>query len=442
MDQAADRSTEAVPLDGIIVRPVRHEERARWRQLMQTHHYLGLKSIVGQSLWYVALFQEQWVALLGWGAAALKCAPRDTWIGWSSALRFRRLHLLANNARFLVLSEWRRRNVASRVLALNCKRLSQDWEHYHGHPILLAETFVDPTRFRGTCYLAAGWLPLGQTLGFAKRGRGYVAHGQPKLVLVRPLCREARQRLLASFLPPSHSSRKENPFMLDVNRLPLEGEGGLIEMLRTVVDPRKPQGVRHPVVTVVAIAVCAALSGARGFTAIAEWAKDLSRDTLRRLGSWRWTAPSEPTIRRVLQKLDADALDAKIGPWLLQHCHLDGAAVSVDGKTLRRAHDANQKPPHLLSAILHQEGIVVAQREVGEKTNEIPELPRLLAPLPLAGTVVTVDALHTQEATARYLVEEKKADYLFTVKDNQPTLKQDIADLHLESLPPSPHHLR
>jgi len=230
--------------------------------------------------------------------------------------------------------------------------------------------------------------------------------------------------------------------MLDVNRLPLEGEGGLIEMLRTVVDPRKPRGVRHPVVTVVAIAVCAALSGARGFTAIAEWAKDLSRDTLRRLGSWRWTAPSEPTIRRVLQKLDADALDAKIGPWLLQHCHLDGAAVSVDGKTLRRAHDADQKPPHLLSAILHQEGIVVAQREVGEKTNEIPELPRLLEPLPLAGTVVTVDALHTQEATARYLVEEKKADYLFTVKDNQPTLKQDIADLHLESFPPSPHHLR
>jgi uncharacterized protein DUF4338/DDE family transposase len=442
MDQAAGRGADAVSLHGIIVRPVRCEERERWRQLMRTHHYLGLRSIVGQSLWYVALFQEQWVALLGWGAAALKCAPRDAWIGWSPALRFRRLHLVANNARFLVLPEGRRRNVASRVLALNCKRLSQDWERYFGHPILLAETFVDPTRFRGTCYLAAGWLPLGQTLGFAKRGRGYVAHGRPKRVLVRPLCPEARQRLTASFLPPSHSSRKENPFMLDVNRLPLEGEGGLIELLRTVVDPRKPRGVRHPVVTVVAIAVCAALSGARGFTAIAEWAKDLSRDTLRRLGSRRWTAPSEPTIRRVLQKLDADALDAQIGPWLLQHGDLNGPAGSVDGKTLRRAHDAGTQPPHLLSAILHQEEIVVAQREVGEKTNEIPELPRWLAPLPLAGAVVTADAMPTQEATARYLVEEKKADYLFTVKDNQPTLKQDIADLHLESFPPSAHHLR
>ena len=230
--------------------------------------------------------------------------------------------------------------------------------------------------------------------------------------------------------------------MLDVNRLPLEGEGGWIELLRPVVDPRKRRGVRHPVVTVVAIAVCAALSGARGFNAIAEWAKDLSRDTLRRLGSRRWTPPSEPTLRRVLQKLDADSLDAQLGPWLLQHGALDGRAVSVDGKTLRRAHDADPKPPHLLSAILHQEGIVVAQREVGEKTNEIPALPRLLEPLPLAGTVVTVDALHTQEATARYRVEEKKADYLFTVKDNQPTLKQDIADLHLESFPPSAPHLR
>ena len=85
---------------------------------------------------------------------------------------------------------------------------------------------------------------------------------------------------------------------------------------------------------------------------------------------------------------------------------------------------------------------MVAQREVGEKTNEIPELPHLLQPLPLEVAIVIADALHTQESTARYLVEEKEADYLFTVKDNQPTLKQDIADLHLEAFPPSAHHPR
>ena len=295
---------------------------------------------------------------------------------------------------------------------------------------------MDASRFRGTCYLAAGWQRLGATRGFAKHGRGYLAHGQPKQVWVRPLRPQARESLTAAFLPPSHFLRKETLPMIDVNRLPLEGEGGLIEMLRTLVDPRKRRGVRHPLVTVVAISVCAALSGARSFKAIAEWAKDLSRDTLRRLGSQRWRPPSEPTVRRVLQKLDADRLDVEIGRWLLPHCRVAGQGLSVDGKTLRGAHDAGQTAPHLLSAILHQEGVVVAQRAVGEKTNEIPELPHLLAPLPIEGAVVTADALHAQKETARYVVEVKKADYLFTVKDNQPTLKQDIADLHLEAFPP------
>ena len=148
------------------------------------------------------------------------------------------------------------------------------------------------------------------------------------------------------------------------------------------------------------------------------------------------------TIRRVLQGLDANRLDAQIGQWVARQQLRPGVAVAVDGKSLRRSHEAGQPAPHLLSAILHQEAVVVAQRDVEEKTNEIPQLPALLAPLPLEGTVVTADALHTQKETARYLVEKKKADYLFIAKDNQPTLRQDIADLHLESIPPSAHHDR
>ncbi len=439
MAEAVRHRAKAV---SVVVRPVRGEERAHWRQLMDAHHYLGFRPMVGESLWYVATAQERWVALLAWAAAALKCRPRDAWIGWTPAMKLRRLHLIANNVRFLILPEGRSPNLASRVLALNLRRLSADWERFYGHPLLLVETFVDAARFRGTCYRAAGWQVLGVTRGFAKRGPGYVAHGQPKLVLVHPLAAQACERLRADFPPSIHSSGKENRWMLDVNRLPLEGEGGLMEMLRRLVDPRQARGVRHPLVTVVAISVCAALSGARGFRAIAEWAKELSRDTLRRLGSNRWTAPSEPTIRRVLQELDADRLDAQIGPWLLQHGQVAGAGLSVDGKTLRGAHEAGQAPPHLLSAVLHQEGIVVAQRAVGEKTNEIPELRRLLAPLSIEGAVVTADAIHAQTETARYIVEEKKADYLFTVKDNQLTLKQDIADLRLEAFPPSARNRR
>jgi hypothetical protein len=196
------------------------------------------------------------------------------------------------------------------------------------------------------------------------------------------------------------------------------------------------------VVTIVAIAVCAALSGARSFLAIAEWAQGLSREALRQLGSKRWTPPSEPTIRRVLQRIDADRLDAEIGQWLARQHRLAGRVVAVDGKTLRGSRDAGQPAPHLLSAILHQEAVVIGQIAVDEKTNEIPKLPQLLEPLPLEGAVVTADALHTQQDTARYLVETKKADYLFIVKDNQPTLRQDIADLELEAFPPSAHHHR
>ncbi len=327
-------------------------------------------------------------------------------------------------------------NLASRLLALNLKRLSGDWELYHGHPLLLAETFVDSARFRGTCYRAAGWQVLGQTRGFAKRNRRYWHHGQPKLVLVRPLVADAISRLLAPFLPPLPSQRKETSWMMDVNRLPLEGEDGLMDLLKTLVDPRKPRGVRHPVVTIVAIAVCAALSGARSFCAIAEWAQGLSRDALRQLGSKRRTPPSEPTIRRVLQRLNADRLDAEIGEWLALHHLLSERAVAVDGKTLRGAHDTGRPAPHLLSAILHQEAVVVGQIAVDEKTNEIPKLPELLDPLPLEGAVVTADALHTQQETARYLVENKHADYVFIVKDNQATLRKDIADLNGKAFPP------
>ena len=142
----------------------------------------------------------------------------------------------------------------------------------------------------------------------------------------------------------------------------------------------------------------------------------------------------------MLQRIDADRLDARIGPWLADQHLLAGRAVAVDGKTVRRGHDAGQPAPHLLSAILHQEAVVIGQIAVQEKTNEIPKLPELLEPLPLAGAVVTADALHTQKETARHIVETKKADYLFIAKDNQPTLRQDIADLNLTAFPPSSHN--
>ncbi|MGH9993159.1 MAG: ISAs1 family transposase [Nitrososphaera sp.] len=429
-------------LDELAVRPVRLDERERWRQLMHQFHYLGFRRVVGESICYVATIGTLWVALLAWGVAAWKNRHRETWIGWDVALKWRRLHLVANNVRFLILPGIRIKNLASKVLAANARRLSRDWQYRYGHPILLAETFVDVSRFEGTCYRAAGWIPLGQTRGFARTGAGYSSHGKPKMLLVRPLVPDARRMLSASFSPPIPTTRKERIPMIDINRLPIEGEGGLIDLLRTVTDPRKRRGIRHPLVGILAIAICACLSGARSFDAIAQWGSELSREALRRLGCKRRRAPSEKCFRLTLQRLDAAELDRKIADWLARKNNLtvlDGKGLAVDGKTVRGAYDGDRPAPHLLSAILHQEGIVVAQLQVGEKTNEIPCIKPLLNDLNIEGAVVTADALHTQTETARYLVEDKKADYVFTVKDNQPTLRQDIKDLGIEAFPPSAH---
>lgn len=224
--------------------------------------------------------------------------------------------------------------------------------------------------------------------------------------------------------------------MIDVNRLPLEGEGGLIEMLRDLVDPRKPRGIRHPLSTVVAVAVCAVLSGARSYCAVADWAKGLAKESLRKPGSERPEPPSEPAIRRVSQNLDAEELDRRIGFWLMDRCPSEFRAFAVDGKTMRGTREIDRRPVHLLAAITRGEGVVVGQTAIEEKSNEIPALPKLLEPLPLEGAVVTADAMHTQAETARFPVEEKGADYLFIAKGNQPTLQEDVADLNLGAFPP------
>lgn len=328
-------------LDEVIVRPVQVAERRRWQQLMAQYHYLGFHNTVGEAIRYVATVGPHWPALLAWAAAAFKSRHREAWIGWDEALKWRRLHLIANNVRFLILPGIQRKNLASKVLALNLHRLSDDWQQRYGHPVWLAETFIDLSRFPGTCYRAAGWLPLGETRGFGKRRHGYCHHGHPKTLFVRPLRPDAAQLLAAPFSPPRFppAQTKEHGLMLDVNRLPVDGEGGLMELLRTLTDPRKPRGVRHPLVCIVAIATCACLAGARSFEAMAQWAQELSRDALKRLGGTRPAPPSEKCLRLTLQRLDVVALDHQLGAWLARHNLRPGKAVAVDGKTLRGAHD-------------------------------------------------------------------------------------------------------
>jgi hypothetical protein len=204
--------------------------------------------------------------------------------------------------------------------------------------------------------------------------------------------------------------------------------------LRALPDCRRPRRQRHRLATVLTIAIAAILAGSRGYTAIAEWAARLTQSQLKRLRgrynptTGRFEPPSEPTIRRILQSADVGRVDASLSDWLLGLTEASDA-VAVDGKTLRGAVREDATRVHLLSAFLHGQGLTVAQREIPAKTNEIPEIKPLLEPLDLSGRVVTADALHTQRETARFLVEDKQAHYLLTVKENQPTLYADLKAL-------------
>jgi predicted transposase YbfD/YdcC len=212
---------------------------------------------------------------------------------------------------------------------------------------------------------------------------------------------------------------------------------GILPLLMAFPDPRARRGIRYPVAVVLALAVCAVLAGARSFVAIAEWAADADQATLAGLGV-TGRVPSESTFRRVLQHLDADALDDAAGAWAQQRtAPAPGGRrlIAVDGKTLRGSGTPGEPARHLLAALDHDRGVVLGQVDVQAKTNEIPLFTKLLDRIDLAGAVVTADALHAQTAHAEYLTGERRAHYLITVKGNQPGLHAQLAGLPWRQIP-------
>ena len=161
---------------------------------MEAHRYLGFRSPLGAALRHVAeLPGGEWAALPSWSPGAFKIGARERWLGWLPEQQFRRLHLIASNTRFLVLPGFRVPNLTSRIPGLSARSLSSDMEALRGHPVLLAETFVDPAMFVGTRYPAAGWTEIGETRGFGRDAGGWREHGRPKTVLCARCSRRQRR---------------------------------------------------------------------------------------------------------------------------------------------------------------------------------------------------------------------------------------------------------
>lgn len=415
-------------LDKVTVRMIRPEERERFDALLVEKHYLHSARLGGPTLRYVAEVEGEWVALISFSGATPHTKARERKIRWTPRQRARRLGFVVNNSRFLVLAERQRYpNLASRSLALCLKRLPSDWQTQWGQTVLLVESYVDESQYRGTCYRACGFEAVGLTAGFGRSSRDYYQeHGQPKQLYLRPLHPRAYGLLCQGRLPASLAEQEEKlsgPCPLRATQL-----SSLLELFGELNDRRRGHGLRHRQPFVLACAAVALLLGAGGYQAFEEECQKLTQRQLRALGcrldpkTGRYRAPSDTTFFRVINGLDAAAFDLLVGRWLLAQEISVVQALAIDGKCLRGSGRTDGKPLQLLSAVSHRLRLSVAQVPIQEKSNEIPALKPLLRQLPqgaLVGSLITGDALHCQQESSSFVTQELGADYLWGLKGNQ-----------------------
>jgi hypothetical protein len=187
------RLRDIQPLEFRQVR--RTSEESLFNSLMEEHHYLGYEQPVGEHLKCLVWAHGRPIACLAWSSAPRHLGSRDRYIGWNAEARRRNIRFVAYNTRFLILPWVRVDHLASHILSRMAGRISQDWQQLYGHPIYFLETFVDPERFRGTCYRAANCVVLGKTTGRGKDSISWQPNRSIKEVLGYPLTQRFRERL-------------------------------------------------------------------------------------------------------------------------------------------------------------------------------------------------------------------------------------------------------
>ena len=182
-------------LDALRLGLVQRAHSALWNEYIDRYHYLGYKPLAGAQLRYFAYAGERVVGLFGFGAAAWKTGPRDSWIGWSHEQRQRNLGAVVNNARFLILPWVRVPCLASKLLSMAARVLPRDWAGRYGYRPVLLESFVEAERFTGTSYRAANWICVGHTKGRGKLGDHRLGQVPVKTVWMYPLVKDFRAQL-------------------------------------------------------------------------------------------------------------------------------------------------------------------------------------------------------------------------------------------------------
>ena len=417
------------------------EEISRCDQAIIEHHYLHDVTLVGEHLRYAFVYKGRWLAVATWSSAAFHLKDRDQFIGWTPEQCRRRLPLLVNNSRLLVLPGCHSPNLISRFMKLMLAQLSQDWQQRWGHPLVLVETFVDPRYYQGTAYKVSGWSHLGKTAGWKRDADDfYQKNDAPKQIWIRELVKKACVKLRAPQLPAEWAKVEE------ARRARCTAKAEQIRSLMQAIEVeilefRRAQALAYPVAGLICLIVMATAQGVvRGPGDLAIYADTLSQGQLRALKfrldprTKKVRCPKKTVFTTVLHNVDDDLLERVLLRWQTQILGPpQDQIVIVDGKKVRHA------GVEIVNAVDSQ-GRFLGSVVTPAKTNEIPAARLILAEQDLVGKIVLTDALHTNHETAQQILFEGGGDYLMTVKGNQPTLHKNLEKLFTQqSFSPSTH---
>ena len=379
-------------------------ELKRFKELEKKYHYMGETHSGGDTMRLVIEDDGEWVAIMVWGGACYHLKHRDEYIGWPPSLRAQRLKLVASNRRFTILAKpGERRNLASQCLALAAREIAGLWmRKFHYRP-LLAETFCDVEHSAGTCYKAAGWIPLGMTKGFTRTNRQecdfYVPNDRPKA-----------QGNSDGVMPIGKAQRES-----------------LYDALCRVRDTRDSNRTFH-IGGILSIVVMAMMSGANSVKAIARFAQRLDMPQRRELcmphaknkagvvAKHEYKVPCYVAMYNFLRTLDLDDFARKLTEWMSAQEGTLPRQLALDGKFVKEVIG-------VVSVVNVENGAPVAVAPVSRKEGETGkcEMPvgrRLLSEMDLTNALVCSDALHCQHETVR-TVARSNGESLVQIKDNQ-----------------------
>ena len=399
----------------VTLEPWAESETAAFVAALESHHYLGAPDPRQCLLGQVAKLRERVVGLLVWTHAARSLRGREEFVGWDARTRQKRLAYVVQNNRLLVLSEVRQPNLASRILGLAAQSLPTAWEQRFGIKPLLAETFVDPEKYAGTCYRAAGWIEVGETSG---RGHNdyYEEDLKPKALWLKELEPSIAPRLRDP-LQPLAGEQPRAPGGMPVSAKVAQS---IAAAMATVKDPRKRR--EFPLSAMLTGVILALACGERTVSDIFRFVQDLRSGQRRALGfrsyrpAGRTPPPGEGCWRDVLRRVSPASISHAFLTWRLQQSSVP-PILAFDGKTL----DHNLAT--LVSLVDTRDGSPLAQVACpgqGHEKRLAHELVATLPPGTLDHKVVVGDALYADKKLVRQLVQEQGAIAVVQLKDNQP----------------------